>query len=76
MVEKENFKTIFQYNWLEKGDIFEIHNGLANKSVSTKMLITSNPRQIWWQRLIQFLTVGIYKAPWIYKAKILEQIVW
>jgi len=38
----------------------------------SKGIVTSNPTRKWYQRLFQFITFGIYKAPYTYTFKIIK----
>jgi len=65
----EIFRIDFSDRWLEVNDVFMEHTCVDGESISTYLEVVSHPRKVWWKRILSFLTLGIYKAPWEYEVK-------
>lgn len=62
----EAFTITFKENWLKRNYILEQPNEVQCK-------VISEPRRIWWKVLLQYLTFGIYKAPYEYDLELIKQ---
>ena len=54
----ETFKLSFKNNYTQENDL--IWNGQTYFKVVTK------PKRVWYKCLFEFLSFGLYKAPWEY----------
>lgn len=63
--KRDIFFLKFEENYFYKGAIIT-----CGKNVKLKILET--PHKKWWKQLFQFITLGIYKAPTVYKCKVIE----
>lgn len=63
--DKMSFRLVFKDDWFVKNDVIVI-----NGSIKAKVLTT--PSRKWWKLLFQRLTFGLYKAPWYYTVKRIE----
>lgn len=57
------FELQFNQGWFKPGDIILTTVGEKGKIIQTKK---------WYKRLLQFITLGIYKAPYQYKVKLIN----
>lgn len=59
----QTFTLEFDKNWLSPNDV------ISFPDQSTQCIVTSEPRRSRWKRFLQFVTLGIYKAPWQFTIK-------
>ena len=62
----ETFKLQFEDNYFQKNDILYLEN---NKQT---MKVLETPHKKWYKQLFQFLTFGLYQAPYQYKCKLIK----
>jgi len=69
MKKQGTFYLIFDENY------FNITDQLKELEIQNeqKLEMLENPHKKWWKQLFQFITFGIYRAPYQYKCKIIEQ---
>jgi hypothetical protein len=65
MENNEKFKLIFDSDYFIKGDLLLVSNNI-------KLEVKEDPHKKWWKILLQFITFGLYKAPYQYKVKLWE----
>lgn len=59
----KQFNITFSDNWIKRYDILETSEGIQLRVVST-------PTRTWYKLLLQWLTFGLYKAPWWYTVEV------
>ena len=52
--------------------VFFKADGNIISNLGQEMIVCSNPSKKWYKKLLEKLTFGIYKAPWQYKVKLIE----
>lgn len=55
----------FSENWFDKNDIISTENNIILKVLET-------PHKKWYKQFLQWISFGWYKAPTMYKVKIIE----
>lgn len=61
MLNGTKFTLQFNSNWFRQNDLISVGN------VSLKVI--EKPYRKWYQCLFEFLSFGLYKAPWYYKVE-------
>ncbi len=57
-IEGETFKLDFSNKWASKNDVIYGNDGYYK--------IITKPKRVWYKCIFEFLSAGIYKAPWEY----------
>lgn len=63
--KSEPFTLVFGENYLSKGDTLYL-------SETVKARVLEKPYKIWYKKLFQFISFGIYSAPYQYKVEIVN----
>lgn len=66
-INKQPFTIYIDSDWFKVGDLLSLPDG-SEIEVSADSL----PYRIWWKLVLQYLSLGLYKAPWIYTIKIIK----
>ena len=59
------FSITFKDNWFKQNDVL-------TTPIMISVRVIDKPKRKLAYRILQFLTFGIYKASWYYKAKVIE----
>lgn len=64
-INKVEFKIQLDSNRFSKGEI------ISSNYKDYLAEVMESPHKKWWKKLLQFITFGLYKAPYQYKIKLL-----
>lgn len=56
----ETFKIQFKSDWIRKDDILQTADGI----------VLTKPKKLWYKLLLQYISFGMYQAPWEYAIKL------
>ncbi len=64
MVVGDTFNVIFDSNYYSKGEILFTNNVVVT--------VIKEPRRKWYHLLLQFISLGWFKANWYYELKVIQ----
>ena len=68
MSKESTFRIILKHNYFEKDKIIEV---IARDEI-IKLKVLQKPYKKWYRRFLQFITFGLYEAPYGYKVKLMK----
>jgi len=60
-IGEETFEILLKENWADAKILYTVSYGMLE--------VVSVPKKKMWHKVIQFITFGVYKAPWSYIVK-------
>jgi endonuclease IV len=64
MKNNNTFHLTFSENWFQKRDIL-------TDDKKQELIVLETPHKKWYKQLLQFISFGLYKAPYQYKIKLI-----
>ena len=68
MKENNTFNIFLSEHSFCKGDVLGL---TTTKDESYEFIVLETPRKKWYKQLLQFISFGLYKAPYQYKVKLI-----
>jgi hypothetical protein len=66
-----SFRVIFEREYFRRGDTL-VSGVNAETQEKVKLKVLQKPYRKWYRRLLQFITFGLYTAPYGYKVKLIK----
>jgi len=68
MKDNNTFNIFLSENYFYKGDFLGL---TTSKGESYEFMVLETPHKKWYKQLLQFISFGLYKAPYQYKVKLI-----